>query len=53
MSDIPFHATIMGRRFYERDVPSFLEQLRALNANLEKLAALMERGTTDQPEVTK
>jgi len=49
MSDIPFHKTIMGHRFYERDVPAFIEQLRALNANLEKIAALFERRTGEKP----
>ena len=50
MSDIPFHTTIMGRRFYERDVPALVEQLRALNANLDKIAALIERRETERPE---
>ena len=53
MSDIPFHTTIMGRRFYERDVPAFIEQLRALNANLDRITHALERRTPDQPEVTK
>jgi hypothetical protein len=52
MSDIPFYNTIMGRRFYERDVPALVEQLRALNANLDRIAKALER-RAETPEVTK
>jgi hypothetical protein len=52
MSDIPFHTTTMGRRFYERDVFAFIEQLRALNANLERIAKALER-RAETPEATK
>ncbi|MBZ0232744.1 MAG: hypothetical protein K8M05_10480 [Deltaproteobacteria bacterium] len=50
MSDVPFYKTVMGHRFFERDVPALVEQLRALNTNLVKIAALLERRTTEQPE---
>ena len=51
MSDIPFYKTVMGHRFFERDVPALVEQFRALNTNLAKIAALLERRATEQPEV--
>lgn len=50
MSDIPFYKTVMGHRFFERDVPTLVEQLRALNTNLAKIVALLERRAADQPE---
>lgn len=33
----------MGRRFYERDVPELVTQLKLLNANLERIAGALER----------
>ena len=37
MTDVPFHATRMGQRFYEQTVPELARQLSRLNANLERL----------------
>lgn len=42
MNDIPFHATIMGRRFYEATMPDLVRELARLNKNLERLLALVE-----------
>lgn len=43
MSDIAFHLTQMGHRYYLRDVPELVMQLKLLNTNLERIAALLER----------
>jgi hypothetical protein len=45
MSDIPFHKTQMGHRFYEHTMPELVRQLARLNAILER--ELAER--TGQP----
>jgi hypothetical protein len=37
-----FFQTIMGRKFFEADVPSLVRELRDLNQNLARLAALLE-----------
>ena len=37
MSDVPFHLTRMGVRFYEHTVPELVRQLERLNENLERL----------------
>ena len=39
MSEVPFHATRMGQRFYEHTVPELVRQLQRLNENLERLIA--------------
>lgn len=39
MTDIPFYATVMGRRFYEATMPALVEAIDRLNASLERLAA--------------
>ena len=38
MSDVPFHATRMGQKFYEHTLPRLVEQLERIAAALEKLA---------------
>jgi hypothetical protein len=38
MSDVPFHLTVMGRRFYEATMPALVEAIERLNQNLERLA---------------
>lgn len=43
MSEIPFYRTVMGHRFFERDVPSFLTQLEKLVGNLERIALALEK----------
>jgi hypothetical protein len=42
VSGIPFHATIMGRRFYETTMPDLVRELAGLNKNLERLIAVVE-----------
>lgn len=37
---IRFFQTVMGRTFFERDVPSILRQLSDLNANLREIVTL-------------
>lgn len=49
MSDIAFHQTAMGRQFFERTVPELVRELERLNANLERLAAAMERAPEPAP----
>ena len=39
MNDIPFHLTVMGRRFYEVTMPALVEAIERLNRNLERGAA--------------
>ena len=42
MTDVPFHATRMGLRFYEHTVPELARQLSRLNDNLERLTEAAE-----------
>ena len=37
MNDVPFHATRMGQRFYERTLPELVRQIERLNELLEKV----------------
>jgi hypothetical protein len=36
MNDVPFHLTVMGRRFYEVTMPALVEAIERLNRNLER-----------------
>lgn len=47
MSD--FFRTQMGHRFYESTMPSLVRELARLNANLERLLAVVER-ETEKPD---
>ena len=38
MSEIPFHATRMGRTFHEHTLPELVRQVTRLNDVLERLA---------------
>ncbi len=49
MSDIPFYKTVMGHRFFERDVPALLKQLDKLVGNLERIALALEKLVTPPP----
>ncbi|QRK08530.1 hypothetical protein F0U61_40860 [Archangium violaceum] len=49
-SEIPFHATRMGYRYYESTLPALVRQLTRLNDNLERLLALAERGKPSEGE---
>ena len=42
MSDNPFHQTRMGHIFYEGTMPGLVRELARLNANLERLLAVVE-----------
>jgi hypothetical protein len=39
VNDVPFHLTVMGRRFYEVTMPGLVEAIERLNRNLERSAA--------------
>ena len=39
MNDVPFHLTVMGRRFYEVTMPALIEAIERLNRNLERASA--------------
>ena len=43
MSDIPFHITYMGKKFYEGTVPEILKELKQVNQNLERIALALEK----------
>lgn len=40
MSDVPFHLTVMGRRFYEATMPALVEAIERLNEHLARLSSL-------------
>ena len=48
MTDVPFHVTRMGARFYEHTLPELVRQIERLNRNLERLA---EAATRDNPHL--
>ena len=57
MSDVPFHLTRAGARFYEHTLPELVRQVSRLAAAVERLADLHERAgnppkkeTDDEPE---
>ena len=43
MTNIPFHATRIGQRFYEHTAPELVRQLSRLNENLVRLAEAAEQ----------
>ena len=42
MTDIPFHLSVSGRRFYEHYVPKLVEQLERIADSLDKLVEAEE-----------
>ena len=52
MTDVPFHATRMGQRYYEHVAPELVRQLSRLNENLERLieAAKTKENSDDNDE---
>ena len=50
MNDIPFHLTVMGRRFYEVTMPALVEAIERLNRNLERAAATATSNATSASE---
>ena len=49
MSEVPFHLTRAGARFYEHHVPAFLRELERLNVLLERLAGRLEEQELERP----
>ena len=49
MNDVPFHLTVMGRRFYEVTMPALVEAIERLNRNLERAAAPTPTSTSESP----
>jgi hypothetical protein len=45
-----FFRTQMGHRFYESTMPSLVRELARLNANLERLLAVVERESENPDE---
>lgn len=41
--DIPFHSTIMGRRFIEGTIPQAVDSLNTLNSRISVLAGQIDR----------
>ena len=52
MSEPQFFQTRMGQRFYERDVPEFVAQLKRLNDTLERIAQRPSERTNRDDNVT-
>ena len=55
MTEIPFHATRMGRAYYEHTVPQLVSELARINATLvEPLNAIERQGKSKSspPEAT-
>lgn len=50
MTDVPFHLTRMGQRFYEATLPDLVTQLERLNTNIERLLTLVPQQSTPAPE---
>lgn len=44
-----FFRTPMGQRFYEATMPSLVRELARLNQNIERLLAVVEKGTQPAP----
>lgn len=51
MSEVPFHATVQGRRYYEHSLPELIRQLKRIGDGLERLVepeeAKQESAVTD------
>lgn len=48
MSDVPFHATALGRRFYEQTVPALVAELARVNASLAELIEVIAKATEEK-----
>ncbi len=42
VSEIPFHATRMGQRFYDHTMPKLVEELARVNASLAELINVLD-----------
>ncbi|MCC6644562.1 MAG: hypothetical protein IT374_03195 [Polyangiaceae bacterium] len=49
MSDVPFHRTQMGHRFYEHTVPELARNLGRVADLLEKLVVALDRAAPPAP----
>jgi len=43
MSEVPFHTTRMGHRFFEHTMPELVRQLAQLNENLKRALVKQEK----------
>lgn len=43
MSDIPFHLTVMGRRFIEGTMPRLVDEINALNKRIDALNKRLDK----------
>ncbi len=43
MSDIPFFKTLMGHKFFERDIPALIKHLATIGTNLERIGKALDR----------
>ena len=41
MTDVPFHLTVRGRRFYEAQLPKLIAAIERLNDNLERIGPVI------------
>ena len=55
MSNIPFYKTVMGRQFFEQQVPQFLKEMRLLRKANERIADALEkeRAEDSKPDLGK
>jgi hypothetical protein len=53
MSGPEFFQTLMGRKFYEHDVPEIGRQLTRLNENLERLTVVLASGVLATGQVAE
>ena len=49
MTEVPFHATRMGRSYYEHTLPELVRQVARLNGLLEQFADALEDELTQDP----
>ena len=49
MNDVPFHITVMGRRFYEAQLPKLIAAIERLNDNLERIGPVIAGAASTGP----
>jgi uncharacterized protein YukE len=50
MSNIPFYKTVMGRQFFEQQVPQILQEVKRIRKAMEQIASALEKNSDDKPE---
>jgi hypothetical protein len=50
MTDVPFHLTVMGRRFYDHTLPALVAELARINASLAELAEALAKARQKDDE---